>query len=839
MISIVEPRSQRIEEKSVAFKVGDADIGMTDKVQAAQEDSDASGLSDLGALENETDDFGRRILQHHRDTQRLNNALRPDGQPFRKERPRPRIAGLDGTNGLHNVQGHVRTGSGGSSGSDPPSNVPSQWGRRARKQAGWLRELRESIDMNPPGSTAAPIVDTVAVLPHQASRARENDWDAVADEPLASVEDTPPSIKRHRADTTPSSLRHMNTTLQGAMTSDDQDFSTADLLASTPAVNRRNRRVDLLTKREVEDVQKRRITKQTVEEALNNPGVAQVNRRPVTAPPRPGASPPRLSKHLTLNKENVAPPGDVHRGYISDGLGDRATKALKFKQPTTNRVHNRNDSYNLLKQLARVSSSPSPGKNKAEREAMETRRASKLADVLPLSARSANSDYISGENPGDVTQRQPYPTPDAELNPVQHQTRTHNTQADADETAAITEHKVEAKTPVVTGAWIDTPGGKRHAEPDSPVERVPLEPKDDAVEQPLRRVHSEPSHGKSALADVLRDMRSEPNALYGDTTMQSLEDIVNPNLEPTDPELTNDDAEAVAGHGFDEGEFTQAEKDRRQERLAIEAMNKHLRAARTSIKDANRGLRRVENKIEGVDSGTSAPVEVPKVAAIAPEGRRAPSGRTVCEHCGGTYYGSVWKALWIEFRSNFYTYPGEAPATHPVLPKQKQERWWHNRHIHLTTLGLAVLAFMVYAVMELWLCDIYCHKRYAQTMVGFGVDPNAPIFPFVIPTLLLRPFRFLWQPIVDWLQWVIRECWVWLTDNGKPVRSSGSGGAIVDDLGQQGWDDEFVDTTITKAFTNTAWEHVEKATAAASQKIWAGMQQKYDDADSMWDDEPV
>ncbi|KAH9844797.1 hypothetical protein Tdes44962_MAKER01344 [Teratosphaeria destructans] len=839
MISTVQQRSRRIEEKSVAFKVGDAGIGMMDKGQAAHDESDASGMSDLGALENETDDFGRRILQHHRDTQRLNDALRPGGQPFRKERPRPRIVGLDGTNGLHNVQDHVRTGSGGSSGSDPPLNVPSQWGRRARKQAGWLRELRESIDMNPPGSTAAPTPGARAVLPREASRTRENDWDAVADEPLSSVEDTPSSMKRHRADTTPSSLRHMNTTLQGALTSDDQDFSTADLLASTPAVNRRNRRVDLLAKREVEDNQKQWITKQTLEQVSNNRSYAQVNRRPMTAPPRPGAS-PRQPKHLTLNKENVAPQGNEHQGHISDGFGDRAMKALKFKQPTTNSTHSRNDSYNLLKQLARVSSSPSPGKNKAECDAMETRRASQLAAAPPLSVRSANGDHISGERPDDVTQWQPYPTPDAEPNSVAHQNRTHTRQENADEVAAITEHEAKAKTPVGTGAWADTPGGQRYEEQVPRFDRVPLGSKDDAVEQPLRRVHSEPSHGKSALADVLRNMRSEPNALYGDTTMQSLEDIVNPNLEPTDPELTNDDADAVSGHGLDEAKFTQAEKDRRQERLAIEAMNKHLRAARTSIKDANRGLRRVENKIEGADPGISPPVDAPKVAAITSEGPRAPSGRTVCEHCGGTYYGSVWQALWIELRSNFYTYPGEAPATLSASSTQKQGQWWHNRYIHLTTLGLAVLAILVYAVMELWLCDIYCHKRYAQTMVGFGVDPNAPIFPFVIPTLLFRPFRFFWQPVVDWLQWAIWKCWKWLTDTEITARQSGgTGGTIVGDPGRQGWDDEFVDSTITRAFTNTVWEHVGKATAAASQKIWAGMQQKYDDADSMWNDEPI
>ena len=47
-------------------------------------------------------------------------------------------------------------------------------------------------------------------------------------------------------------------------------------------------------------------------------------------------------------------------------------------------------------------------------------------------------------------------------------------------------------------------------------------------------------------------------------------------------------------------------------------------------------------------------------------------------------------------------------------------------------------------------------------MVGFGVDMNAPEFPFVIPTLLLRPFKFLWKPIVDLLAWILNVLFEYL-----------------------------------------------------------------------------
>jgi hypothetical protein len=38
-------------------------------------------------------------------------------------------------------------------------------------------------------------------------------------------------------------------------------------------------------------------------------------------------------------------------------------------------------------------------------------------------------------------------------------------------------------------------------------------------------------------------------------------------------------------------------------------------------------------------------------------------------------------------------------------------------------------------------------------MVGYGVDPDAPDYPFVIPTLLFRPFKPIWRPAFQYLAW--------------------------------------------------------------------------------------
>lgn len=42
--------------------------------------------------------------------------------------------------------------------------------------------------------------------------------------------------------------------------------------------------------------------------------------------------------------------------------------------------------------------------------------------------------------------------------------------------------------------------------------------------------------------------------------------------------------------------------------------------------------------------------------------------------------------------------------------------------------------------------NAYCQPRHARTMVGYGVNPDAPRLPFVTVTMLFRPFRWLWRP---------------------------------------------------------------------------------------------
>jgi hypothetical protein len=78
--------------------------------------------------------------------------------------------------------------------------------------------------------------------------------------------------------------------------------------------------------------------------------------------------------------------------------------------------------------------------------------------------------------------------------------------------------------------------------------------------------YGDPNRPKSVLEEIVRDARRDPTGAFGDATIQSLEDIVHPNTDPTDTTLTFN-----ANGGYDDAvddldlgrTLTQAEKDRR------------------------------------------------------------------------------------------------------------------------------------------------------------------------------------------------------------------------------------------------------------------------------------
>ena len=751
------------------------------KVQAHDDETLGSGSSVAGthALDNETDTFGREIMQHERDARRIRNATRRDPQPVLKTRPRSRISELvdrrEREEALASEPQHVRTGSTGSNDSNPPLNVPRDWGTRAKSHRGWMRKIREPLEGNVNVASRGLLTpeEEEADARQRTSYASDNVW-SQGDENAISMENTPPSMRRKRPNSQPPTLREANSTLRHIIDSEDQGFSQLSLLASTPAAitstkrpsealrhmdrvepyNNAKYRQDSLSERSPNRNTRHTRDRETIIHSNETRAVAQPDdlHRPSTAS-LAEARAARMARRrgLLSNKENV-PVNDTHNSSYKASqtvtISDRTARAVTFKQQQRP-SQTRTGSLHLLQRLA-TSLSPSPGASGSEAarpdvdvvSSKEQPRVARRHDVEPAKSdqSAVNRPWRNRSSARQEGERRLQP------NDTARGKESRIEELDSNETPMPKDRLLEEKTPVVTGAWVDTPALPKDTRPSLPSSKsapagVSVQSSREAQPEKARTEESSRAgrsdRPKSALEDIVRDARKDPDGQFGDATIQSLEDIIHPNADPTDTTLLSDagaaTSEKAAENVNNDRPLTQAEKDRREEDLAIEAMNKHLRAARTSIKDADRGLQRVENKWEST-SHTEVPQSKTMTSVPKQVVKLERDWKTPCEHCGGSY-NSVWSGLWTELRNNFYYYDNSA-------------RWG----VHLTWLGILTLLWILWNALENLLCMYYCHPLYAEYMVGFGINPDAPRYPFVIPTLLFRPLRPVWKPVLQWLE---------------------------------------------------------------------------------------
>ncbi|GAB7349900.1 hypothetical protein MBLNU459_g0590t1 [Dothideomycetes sp. NU459] len=759
-----------------------------DKISPPQDDDDAhSVLSHLtGSTDNDTDTLGRRILQHQRDAHRINELVHHHGQAFRKARPMRNALTLDNLerNSIAiQDQGQARRapslGGSSSNGSDPPLNVPREWGRKGRQNTGWMRRIHQD-------DAVVAQRHTVAVVKHESSHV---DWAEAAEHPSPSAgHATPPSQRQQRLASTPPSSHSHHLPLDRVHAWDvDQDLTAASLLASTPALPSRSRAaIDEIRQREIQVIEQRALTTSTRQIWEQTPsetrrrrsrdGAHKVAHQHPPAASQPSSAPerrhfPRRSSVLA-NKENIPiatgaerrnPPLLLNKSVESIGAVDQGNQATANLNTATQRPQQkRTDSMALLRRLARVSSSsPSPTQAKEAVDAETARmHGSTQTDKYqvhsdasaPPAAASTNSNRIAhGDREPISSQPQPSQSQavtDVDGIPQRPTTAPQPGEATQKHQTNITQRGTSTfalQTPVVTGAWVDTP---RATTGDSATDDIRTALDKLAADSIIPRPRSAPPLPASALDAVLHDMRArtaqtDDEPTLGDSTIASLEDILNPSSN--DPTIAIDipdaalldaslaDAWADAhSEPVDTVLTTQSERDRRQELLAIESMNKHLRSARTSLKDTSKALSKMEHR---VDAATMSPSKPPRDSVKDEPRPHLHAADRVCGSCGRRT--SVFRALMDEYLALYYR-------------RERTSRWWG---IRLTWLGVACLAFWIWLASETTLCSIYCHPTYAYKMRGYGVDPTAPRFPYVVPTLLFRPFAPLWRPVLAALAW--------------------------------------------------------------------------------------
>lgn len=297
------------------------------------------------------------------------------------------------------------------------------------------------------------------------------------------------------------------------------------------------------------------------------------------------------------------------------------------------------------------------------------------------------------------------------------------------------------KTPVVIGAWIDTPMTERVAEStedlsreiDSPSKSGPsltststttstdskapenngnlphvpssqlsgrysetgpkLEAKPAVKTEKPKLELIKPKLPKSALETVIEDAKLNGNPLVlGDDTINSLQEL----LDDDNHALPNSENENVVA-GIDAKELARlqtTEKDTEP----LDRLNSKLQTIIHSIHDARTGLNGLEQHMS------------PEV----PSKRR---GEGLCDTCGAHDDGRVYVSI-------------------PLPRLWRRDRV--SQRIHLTYLGWSLLAAVTWYISESTMCDYYCHPTVAEVCDGYCLRPDAPRFPFTIPTMLWR-----------------------------------------------------------------------------------------------------
>ncbi len=628
----------------------------------------------------------------------------------------------------------IRGGSGSGSGSaasdaSEPATARGvrDWGRKGRRGNDWLRSIeledRSNVDV-----VGGDIGDVFSGNRGSSGSNLHPNWDLLdTDAPIPTTEESPLSGKGSRQPT-PMALnleRNSFDKLRQCEVTDEITFGS--IITSTPAVPKVNNALEEIRRREIENVKEMAVTKSQLNR-FKEQSPEEVQRKPLKS---------KSSKQLRKEAHQTQVAGNVN-GNVDGQLGDehrdgnhsnrphrpskpsteqtspikvfkstqshsevnRDTQAKALlKSPTSGR--RRHDSQDLLRRLARVSSSsPSPAgvsgsgrgvrgasdnENGVFHEAENAEGGQSTTPPTEVPVKKRRSPLVRSNLAVEPALQSALTTSmDKGTNGVQGRGGLQsNLKMNLDE-GVVEEKTFMSPKPLTVQAekinqskhqtttekkpnYLPTPDPDPEAEQFEQHTREPNieDPRDDVASQQLI-LADERKYPKSALAAILAQAKHrEPRYLdgtteedrdknhvhdddnnddddnlaiadesfpdhLGDSTIQSLEELISP---IDGDELNN----SGTFHVDDEDNTlqvlqlpettpkTRAEKQRYMELLTLKEMNSRLKAARTSIRDASRGIKRVEQQVEREGSPGSAVVAGAAAAA---------AGQGGCAKCG-------------------------------------------------------------------------------------------------------------------------------------------------------------------------------------------------------------
>lgn len=619
---------------------------------AMEEQEDIESVSGLSSLENDADEFEKLMIQNARDERRLHEARHGRVQAFRKARIHPRvdltINNLERNNARSDPEAsaHVKfespPSSNGSARSDPAIHAPPGWGRKSRSNRNWMKTITYAEEEQ---QQLTPVATDDAINGRYNEPYEEFGDDAHnANIPRRSVEDSPLSHKGSVLGT-PRNDRSGEWDLTF-------ELNEASMIASTPYIPR-NTALDDIRQREMESLREQQVSSAHLARAQEGP--PEQTRRPRSSSAKsihnvpngiPGpeqaiqsvASPQKQLRSRTnswksigksqpvTSTGNEVSPVTMYKSAENIAAVDRDIRVTAQNIPPKRIPHRREDSQDLLRRLARVSNTPSPGPVTASRPhtAPEKKPGSLSPSVVTNTEPDKREGYKEQPDPQVIAESDaqaldvqgPSEASESDPKPV----RIHEEEVeDVDATPMPVERSIlNPKTPIVTGAWIDTPGPRttrrdvtlprsrsRSPKKSSPRKSTsPMKQPATVAKVALHNAAAEvlrPQLPSSALQSLVREAKvhdRRQSTDYGDSTINSLEDLIFP--LPENAEGVDEDT--LQGLQLPTSTpRNEAERQRQQELLHLHRMNDRLRAARTSIRDASRGMKRVEDRVEHAD----------------------------------------------------------------------------------------------------------------------------------------------------------------------------------------------------------------------------------------------
>ncbi|KAL8948050.1 MAG: hypothetical protein Q9222_005731 [Ikaeria aurantiellina] len=784
--------------------------------------------------------------QHAKDLRRMNGAVRSEPQIFRKalvgNRAGLTVENLKRNNDSTESLGSPLTASISSRGSDPSFNVPRQWGRKARPGKDWLNRINSKSGKLTGDVPKRRILDEPSSTIAEERGLGNKLAAAAAEIPLPAGDDV--SSSSRSSTPTAAMLRAKSRDRVLEWEFQDEDFTGRSLQVSdSPPIRIKNGTLDKILEQEISIVAKRAVTTNRLGELRERGSMEHLGRRSLSQSKErvhelsesvdsevdrksdDGRLPQQSKSHETSTPSRTKSTEYLGHGepvpdtpvviYRSDSSSSRANddslESVETGRTSLQRPkHERQDSHSLLRKLARATSS-SPSPSRAAPEAASKAGAS--AEVKP----DPTAEAVSTKN--DASGRRSNHDRDVETTterpPSKSQPNHYTTPLQPKSAAYL-------KTPMVTGAWIDTPlptGGRGPPMPtpdtdDTENKVLRSDSQKLATSDLIRKLspHTTPPRipdeelkktaprlPRSALESILDAAKSkaqakdqppsptgsqeDPTLLLGDSTIHSLEELITADTDVSgllDP-----------SPGFLEKASPSKSLDRRTP-LEIPSQNPHrndgpsvspLKSSRPSLTDfqsyANQlsrlstlvpSLRETKRGLASLERTISAPAVSKALTrqqqSLQPPSRSASSETKPCTEAG-EFHDFIWPCERCGCPATLSRHPPQKSYDYdfdlarisipiPRLWRWREEDGWRPR---LTWSGVVLLTWLLLYMGEMWARDRYCHKRFAVTMIGYGVDIDAPRPPFVLAKvawrnagvgMLIQVVRF-WAGVVGWV----------------------------------------------------------------------------------------